>query len=176
MEMTRRKLIAAGGLGALFARAGTGSEAEAASSANTEQERAAMKVVSDFIATFPSRDVNRLGTFMADDCEFQGAPWTPLIHGKQNFMAEMKGLVDPKRGLIFAKSPSRLYAIGGEYGTGVLAERIDYRNQNPIRLAGLFWVVDGKIQAWHDALNARRDVGNTGNPGVGSEARLPNPK
>ena len=169
MNMTRRELIAAGALGALVTTFGAGGEAEGASSSNNEQEQAAIKLVSDFIATFPSRDVSRLAAFMDDYCEFQGAPSDTLWLGKQPFINEMTNLVDPALGLVFAKAVSRIYAIGGASGTGVLAERTDYLKSNPnngARGAAFLWVVDGKIKAWHD-LPLSAGFGNTGGPPTG---------
>ncbi len=153
MEITRRRLLVAGSLGVLASSFGTDREAEAASSSSSEGEQAAIKLVTDFITTFPSRDVSRLAAFMDDYCEFQGAPWDTLWRGKQPFINEMTNLVDPSRGLVFAEEPRRIYAIGGTAGSGVLAERVDYRRSNPSnrgRLGAFFWVVNGKIKAWHD--------------------------
>lgn len=151
MEMNRRGLLAAGTLVALAGAIGADRRAEAASSSSSEDEQAAIKLVTDFIATFPSKDVRRLAAFMDDYCEFQGAPTDTLWYGKQPFINEMTKLVNAP--IIFAKEPNRIYAIGGDTGTGVFAERIDYPQNNPsagYRLAAFFWVVNGKIKAWHD--------------------------
>jgi limonene-1,2-epoxide hydrolase len=168
MSITRRELVAAGSLGALVTTLGAGPVSAAANPSRNQYEQAAIRLVTDFIATFPSRDVNQLAAFMSDDCEFQGAPSVTLWHGKAPFIKEMTGLVDPARGIIFAKKPNIIYAIGGEAGTGVLTERTDYVQSRRTELAAFFYVQNGKISAWHDLplMPFRPQAGNSPAPGA----------
>src|SRR5579884_1641353 len=102
---TRRTMLMSSVLGALAAIASVGA-AEAAES-STEQEQAATKVVTDFIGAWPSRDVEKIASYVGDDMVFKGAPNAMETKGKQAFIADISRFVNGPMGknINFAQRP-----------------------------------------------------------------------
>jgi limonene-1,2-epoxide hydrolase len=127
-----------------------------AADTSSEKEQAAIKVVSDFIGAWPTRDVDQIASHVGDDFIFKGAPNAMEKKGKQTFIAEISRFVNGpmSKTLTFAQRPSEVYAIGGAAGTVVLARRVDFMSRGGQRmavpLAGAYWVTDDKVQAWYD--------------------------
>lgn len=151
-DLTRRAMMMSTAFGALAVISGP---ARAAPS-GTDQERAAIQLVSDFLAAWVSRDANRIAAFAADDIVFKGTPNDAEVKGKPAFTdttARFLGLELANK-LTFAERPDRIYAMGGAAGTVVLALRTDvFTNSGKhvqVPLVGAFWVVGNKLKAWYD--------------------------
>ncbi len=80
---------------------------EAASSSGNEQEQAAIKLITDFFASWASQDVSKLAAFMDDYCEFQGAPWDTLWRGPAQGDAPHERLPGWRAGSWPARSAAR---------------------------------------------------------------------
>ena len=125
--------------------------AEAQARAMTKEEQAAVQVVNGWDAAWATKDAEKIGAFMAQNCEFRLDPSEPeLKKGRAQFVTEMKRLVE----LGITIKIVDTVAYGGEAGTAVLQKRIDTISINgksrDIPLAAFFRVKDGKIQEWLD--------------------------
>jgi limonene-1,2-epoxide hydrolase len=125
--------------------------AEAQTRALTKEEQDAVQVVNGWDAAWATKDAEKIGAFMAEDCEFRADPREPeLKKGRAQFVTDMKRLVE----LGITIKIVDTVAYGGEAGTAVLQKRIDTITINgkkrDIPLAAFFRVKDGKIQEWLD--------------------------
>jgi limonene-1,2-epoxide hydrolase len=125
--------------------------AEAQTRTLTKEEQDAVQVVNGWDAAWATKDAEKIGAFMAEDCEFRADPREPeLKKGRAQFVTDMKRLV----ALGITIKIVDTVAYGGEAGTAVLQKRIDTITINgtprDIPLAAFFRVKDGKIQEWLD--------------------------
>jgi limonene-1,2-epoxide hydrolase len=123
--------------------------AQASSSSQLEQD--AIKVVNAWSAAWATKDAEKVGEYMAENCEFRADPKEPeLKKGRAEFVNSMKRLIG--RGITVQVIET--HAMGGEAGVAVLQKRIDSITINgqrrDIPLAAFFRVKDGKIQEWLD--------------------------
>ena len=121
--------------------------AEAQTRTLTKEEQDAVQVVNGWDAAWATKDAEKIGAFMAEDCEFRADPREPeLKKGRAQFVTDMKRLVE----LGITIKIVDTVAYGGEAGTAVLQKRIDTITINgtkrDIPLAAFFRVKDGKIQ------------------------------
>jgi limonene-1,2-epoxide hydrolase len=119
------------------------------------QERAAVKVIQDWIAAWIAKDPKRLAADMSQDCVFRGDPVEPLQHGRDQFQAfatkVMNGWTDLKI--------EQILPVGGVWDTSVLMRRLDTLPDDmakrsgfkTVPVAAFFRVKDGKIEEWLDA-------------------------
>ncbi len=119
------------------------------------QERAAVKVIQDWIAAWIAHDPKRLAADMSEDCVFRGDPVEPLQHGREQFQAfatkVMNGWSDLKI--------QEILPVGGVWDTSVLMRRLDTlpkkmaqgAGYEKVPVAAFFRVKDGKIEEWLDA-------------------------
>jgi limonene-1,2-epoxide hydrolase len=119
------------------------------------QERAAVKVIQDWIAAWIAHDPKRLAADMSEDCVFRGDPVEPLQHGRAQFQAfatkVMNGWTDLKI--------QQILPVGGVWDTSVLMRRLDTlpkkmatrSGYETVPVAAFFRVKDGKIEEWLDA-------------------------
>jgi uncharacterized protein (TIGR02246 family) len=118
------------------------------------QERAAVKVIQDWIAAWIAHDPKRLAADMTEDCVFRGDPSEPLKHGRAEFLTfaskVMNGWSDLKI--------EEILPVGGVWDTSVLMKRIDTlgiggagSGHPTVPVAAFFRVKDGKIEEWLDA-------------------------
>ena len=148
-HVTRRLLCV---VAVLVAFAVTGlAPAEAQTRTLTKEEQDAVQVVNGWDAAWATKDAERIGAFMAENCEFRADPSEPeLKKGRAQFVADIKRLVE----LGITIKIVDTVAYGGEAGTAVLQKRIDTITINgkkrDIPLAAFFRVKDGKIQEWLD--------------------------
>ena len=125
--------------------------AEAQTRTLTKEEQDAVQVVNGWDAAWATKDAEKIGAFMAEDCEFRADPREPqLKKGRAQFVTDMKRLVE----LGITIKIVDTVAYGGEAGTAVLQKRIDTITINGVKrdipLAAFFRVKDGKIQEWLD--------------------------
>ena len=125
--------------------------AEAQTRTLTKEEQDAVQVVNGWDAAWATKDAEKIGAFMAEDCEFRADPREPeLKKGRAQFVTDMKRLVE----LGITIKIVDTVAYGGEAGTAVLQKRIDTITINGMKrdipLAAFFRVKDGKIQEWLD--------------------------
>ncbi len=125
--------------------------AEAQTRTLTKQERDAVQVVNAWDAAWAAKDAEKIGAFMAENCEFRADPSEPeLKKGRAQFISDIKRLVE----LGITMTIVDTVAYGGEAGTAVLQKRVDTitinGNKREIPLAAFFRVKDGKIQEWLD--------------------------
>ena len=144
-ETTRRFFMAAGGLGAALALVHS-TPAQAASLSDVE--KANEKVVNDFCASWASLDVDKIGSFLADDAVFRMIESSPRIEGRENILNGIKGF------LASAKSANFEMLRSTAMGNRVINERIDHfdtgERQNAFHITGFFLVKEGKIVEWQD--------------------------
>ena len=139
-------------VGVLVAFAATGlAPAEAQTRTLTKEEQDAVQVVNGWDAAWATKDAEKIGAFMAENCEFRADPSEPeLKKGRAQFVTDIKRLVE----LGITIKIVDTVAYGGEAGTAVLQKRIDTITINgkkrDIPLAAFFRVKDGKIQEWLD--------------------------
>ena len=151
----RRSFLAAGGAGAALLMSGFG-EAHAAHHEEGEDkskdyaaaEKANLKVVQDFCDAWETRDVDKIGSYLADDAQFRMIETAPRQEGKETIMGGMKTFLASATSAKF--EVIRAHAMGNI----VINDRIDYfvtpdRNME-FRIVGLFYVKDGKILEWQD--------------------------
>ena len=148
-HVTRRLLCV---VAVLVAFAVTGlAPAEAQTRTLTKEEQDAVQVVNGWDAAWATKDAEKIGAFMAENCEFRADPSEPeLKKGRAQFVTDMKRLVE----LGITIKIVDTVAYGGEAGTAVLQKRVDTITINgkkrDIPLAAFFRVKDGKIQEWLD--------------------------
>lgn len=124
----------------------------AAQTKPTKQEQDAINVVNMWNAAWATKDAEKVGAFMAEDCVFRGDPSEKeLKHGRAAFVNEAKGLIAM---ISLTIKPVETHAVGGETGVVVLQRRVDSITINgrkmEVPLVAFFRVKDGKIQEWLD--------------------------
>ena len=106
----------------------------------TAAERNNIKLVADFCAawTVPI-DWDKLGSFLAADCKFRPTQTTPLVEGRNAIIMMLRSfevLDSWARGPIVANDRVDRFALP------------DQNMEIPV--AGVFYVIDGKIAEWSD--------------------------
>src|SRR5262245_53591246 len=146
-EMTRRSMFATVGAGFLagFTLTGTAQAAEL-----NEAEKANIKTVNDFCATWKARDAAKTGSFFAENCVVKMAaddPSRPAVVGQSAVIDTLKNLFGRSSVELivedtFAKGPlvvnSRLDRVVSQTGT------------RDVYYAGVFFLQHGKIVEWSD--------------------------
>ena len=147
VQATRRTFLGTAGAGTLAAFVGRGS-AEAATW--TEVEKANVKVVNDFCASWKTRDAGKAASFFAADCVVRMAahdPTRPSLTGQPAMADRLKDL--------FGRSSVELI-VEDTFAKGplVVNSRIDrivsQQGQRDVYYAGVFFVQNGKIKEWSD--------------------------
>jgi limonene-1,2-epoxide hydrolase len=148
-HVTRRTLFAAG-MGATLA-AGVAGEA-CADTAPTAAEAANLKVVQDFLATWPAPDFDVdkvMATYLAADCSIRPIDTQPFLHGPAAVAAAFKA---------YAPHGERFKAdVVSTYVRGpiVVTQRVDSqiggdKGGQTFPVVGVFLVKNGKIKEWTD--------------------------
>lgn len=142
---TRRTFISAGALGAAALLA-TASRSDARD--RTAVEKANVKIVDDFCASWVSHDPEKIASFMADDCSTRLSEAQPPAKGRAALIEQLKGLFQRLERVEIEVVES--FVIGPT----VLNDRIDYITRGGMRtsvpVAGFFLVKNGKIAEWTD--------------------------
>ena len=155
-ESKRREFLVSSGLGVVALMGGSAVSAVAAEQKMNEQEKQAAKVVNDFIAAWITRDPEKIGSYMADDCTMKGSETAPWTTGRANFVQNVGRFLgrDSTKQITFTPKASEIYAVSGETGVAVLTKRVDIRTadgkKTELPIAAFFWVKNGKIQEWQD--------------------------
>ena len=121
------------------------------------EERSAANVVQEFLASWHSHDMDKIMSFVSEDCHYENVPSlsgaNPVIMGRQKiheFLAPFF-LKDPL--IVPFKVDTEIKdTIAG--GDGVAIQRVDHfeigNSKFALQVAGLFKVKDGKIVYWID--------------------------
>ena len=106
------------------------------------------QIVSDFIAAWERRDLDRIVSFLASDCVYHNIPWEP-VRGVDEIRKVLKGFVDSADEIEFVVHHSAETSDGV-----VMNERTDRFLTKGRRLElpvmGVFEIRNGKIAAWRD--------------------------
>ncbi len=146
LDLTRRNLFVAGSLAAVAVAALPGT-AGAAESAN---EKANVKVVTDFVHSWD--DPDKSVTFLSDDASVRMVEDKPAVVGPAAVAAAFKGFMSPG-----TKLSVKILSTTAE-GPVVMNRRIDTltmpgKPSQPFKVVGVFIVKDGKIKEWADYLD-----------------------
>jgi limonene-1,2-epoxide hydrolase len=145
-KVSRRNTFVAGVIGVL-ALAGFASCAQAHGPEMSAEEKANVKVVDDFIASF--NDPAKLATFFSNDASIRMVDEKPAVIGPKAFLEEVKKISNP--GDKFEVVTHDKWAKGPM----VVNSRTDIvkspgKPDMPIKIAGFFIVRNGKITEWTD--------------------------
>ena len=114
----------------------------------TPVERANAKLVTDFCAAWPPRDVEVLMPYLADNVSYRITETTPAIVGRAAFHDRIKAILAGMSSIEF-KVVETLAK-----GPVVLNERHDtlvsQRGTRLFHCVGMFFLADGKIVEWTD--------------------------
>ena len=148
MESTRREFLAVGGA-APFA---FGLAQQSGSRELTADERTNVKVVNDFSAAWATHDPAKIASYLADDAVFRFTQDQPeATGGRMTLQERLKGTFENMRKIEF--DVRETFAVGPL----VANLRVDYitnadGERNGVRVAGVFYLKDGKIVEWIDAV------------------------
>ena len=144
---TRREFLAAGGVAPLALVLGGQSESRELTAA----EQANVDVVNGFCDAWATRDAGRIASFLADDVVFRFTQDGDAATGSETFRQQAGGFL--------ADATDARFDVLETYAIGPLVAnlRVDYftgadGQQQEFRVAGVFYVRDGKIIEWIDAL------------------------
>jgi limonene-1,2-epoxide hydrolase len=145
-KFTRRTLLAAAAIVAISA-PGLATRAVAA---ETDTEKANVKVVNDFIAAWDNPD--KAVTFLADKASVRMVEDQPAVVGPQAVGAAFKSFMTPGTSLTVKTLSTTVH------GPVVLNKRVDTmkvpgKPDQAFPVAGVFVVKDGKIVEWADYLD-----------------------
>ena len=140
IEVTRAEFLAAGlGIAVILPRT--------AAAETTSAEKANLALVTDFCASFASRDMSKIAAFLADNCVYRVTETAPPVMGK-DAIERMRTYVERSTKIEFKILDSWVK------GPVVVNERIDSFEpappRSPYHLTGVFFVRDGKIAEWTD--------------------------
>jgi limonene-1,2-epoxide hydrolase len=140
-RFTRGRFLGAG-LGAAL-----GLSQRAAAAEPTPSERANLALVTDFCASFTSRDMSKITAYLADNCVYRVTETTAPVSGK-DAIERIRTYVERSTKIEFKILESWVK------GSVVVNERIDSfvspQRTNAYHLTGVFFVKDGKIAEWTD--------------------------
>jgi limonene-1,2-epoxide hydrolase len=147
MATTRRRFLTAGGIGAL---ATLGGARPAAARDLSKAEQANVKVVNDFSAAWATGDVSRVVSHLSDDCVVRFLQTQEPVKGRAQVEQRLKtGLSSSKVEFVvhetFAAGPL-VANLRDDYITNKDGKR------NQFRVAGVFYLRNGKIVEWIDAV------------------------
>lgn len=130
------------GLGAIAAATGTTGTLQAAP---TPAEQANIQVVKDFCAAWPSRDLDRILSFFADNGSYRMTETMEPTKGREALIARITTILNNVNQFEILDTWAR--------GPMVINERIDRFSNFQLRSwhgVGVFLVKDGKIVEWYD--------------------------
>ena len=143
MSLDRRLFLATTGFGVLA------SALPAQAAEWTDAERANVKLVTDFCASWSTRDLTQILPRLADDCIYRMSETTPAVNGHAG-VTERLGSWMPSSDLGIEFKILDTFASGPM----VMNRRIDSFKSTTRPLTwegvGIFFVKDGKIKEWQD--------------------------
>ena len=134
--------VAALGTGALVV-----PDRPAAAADVTPAEQANLKLVTDFCASWSTRDMTRILPFLADDCVYRMTETTPPANGHDGVVQRLKQWLEDSSLVEFKILDDKVA------GPIVITHRIDrFVTKQPLTWegVGVFFVKDGKIKEWSD--------------------------
>jgi limonene-1,2-epoxide hydrolase len=146
-ELSRRRVLAVGGM-AIGALATT-----TAGAAATPGEQTNSKIVSDFCAAWPARDIDVLMPYLAENISYRITETTPPIVGRAAFHDRIKSILERLTSIEFkvvetlAKGP---VVLNERNDTLVSPQRTQHYH-----CVGMFFLADGKIVEWTDYIITR---------------------
>lgn len=148
MATTRREFLAAGGAAPLALALG----AQSGSRELTMDEKANVKVVNDFSAAWATGDPAAIAAHLTEDAVFRFSQDGDTVTGGREALQTQLATV-------FENMTNIEFEVLETFAAGPLVAnlRIDYitntdGERNGFRVAGVFYVKDGKIIEWIDAL------------------------
>ena len=147
MATTRREFLAAGGVAPLALVLG----GQSGSRDLTAAEQANVDVVNGFCDAWATRDAANIASFLSEDAVFRFTQDGDAATGSDTLRQQAEGFLADASEVLF--DVLETYAIGPL----VVNLRVDYFTnaggpRNEFRVAGVFYVRDGKIVEWIDAL------------------------
>ena len=140
-KLNRRRFLATGA--GLATVAGFARPADAAEM--TADEKANVKIVSDFCGAWPSHDLAKVMAFFADNGAYRMTETMEPAKGKDAVTARVKSIIDRVEKFEVLDTWAR--------GPLVMNERIDRFSGGPLKAwhgVGVFFLKDGKIVEWYD--------------------------
>ncbi len=147
MTTTRREFLAAGGAAPFALALG----AQSGSRELTMDEKANVKVVNDFSDAWATHDPAKVTSYLADDVVFRFSQDGDAATGRTTMREQLEASFGTMRKIEFEVLET--FAAGPM----VANLRVDYLTnadgeRNAFRVAGVFYVKDGKITEWIDAI------------------------
>ncbi len=147
MATTRREFLAAGGAAPFALALG----AQSGSRELTMDEKANVKVVNDFSAAWATHDPAKITSYLTDDVVFRFSQDGDAATGRTTMREQLEASFGTMRKIEFEVLET--FAAGPM----VANLRVDYLTnadgeRNAFRVAGVFYVKDGKIAEWIDAI------------------------
>jgi limonene-1,2-epoxide hydrolase len=144
--MTRREFIAISSSGPAALSGG-----QSGSRGRSIEEQANVRVVNEFCAAWETRDPQKIFGYLADDIRFRFTPDSPIAIGRTTLAAALEGF--------FKTSLKIRFEVLDTFAAGPLVAnvRVDYvtntdGKQVDTRVVGAFYLKDGKIVEWLEAL------------------------
>jgi len=153
----RRRAFVVGGMFVLAAIAGAPCEAQAQATAKppfiwNQQEREAADVVRAWVDAWATKDPQRVGEYMAENCVFRGDPSEPLEQGRAAFVTRIAKSI----GALDATKIDELFVTGTEWDAAVLIRRTNTIGAGrAVPVASFFRVKNRRITEWLDVPIAR---------------------
>ena len=113
----------------------------------TPAEQANLKLVTEFCASWSTRDMTRILPFLADDCVYRMTETTPPANGHDGVVQRLKQWLDDSSLVEFKILDAKVA------GPIVITHRIDrFLTKQPLTWegVGVFFVKDAKIKEWSD--------------------------
>lgn len=147
MTTTRREFLAAGGAAPFALALG----AQSGSRELTMDEKANVEVVNDFSDAWATHDPVKITSYLADDVVFRFSQDGDAATGRTTMREQLEASFGTMRKIEFEVLET--FAAGPM----VANLRVDYLTnadgeRNAFRVAGVFYVKDGKIAEWIDAI------------------------
>ena len=117
----------------------------------TSEEQANVDVVNDFCAAWETSDPGKISSYFADDATFRFTQEGEALTGRETLRQQLAGLADGSQKVVFEVLET------WSVGPLVVNLRVDYitnadMEETSFRVAGVFYVKDGKITEWIDAI------------------------
>jgi limonene-1,2-epoxide hydrolase len=139
---TRRAALAAGGAGLVGF---IGLPESAVSADMTAAEKTNVQIVSDFCASWPAHDLDRVMAFFAENCAYRVTETQEPNKGRQAVTDRIRGFLDRVERFEVIESLAK--------GPMVFNERKDFFTSGPLKMwhgVGVFFLKEGKIVEWYD--------------------------
>ncbi len=137
--MTSTRRVALGAFGALFATPFLAADMTAAEKAN-------VRVVKDFCASWATQDLDKIMSFFAENCAYRVTETAEPVKGREAIRARITPMVPTvNEGLRIIDTWAR--------GPMVVHERMDRTISGGMKSwhgVGVFFLKDGKIAEWYD--------------------------